>query len=89
MALGAQPSGLQSMFVRHGLILAGIGGILGLAAAAGMTRLMTSVLYGVRALDPATYGAVAALLLASAAIASYVPARRASRMDPSISLRCE
>ena len=89
MALGAQPSGLQSMFVRHGLFLAGVGGVLGLAAAAGMTRLMTSVLYGVRALDPATYGAVAALLLASAAVASYVPARRATAINPVEALRIE
>ena len=62
-ALGAQPAGLLGMFVRHGLWLAGIGAALGLVAAAGLTRLMSSLLFGVTALDPVTYTAVSALLI--------------------------
>ena len=89
MALGAQPAGLRQMFVRHGLLLAGIGAILGLAAAAGLTRLMSSLLFGVTALDPLTYAGVAAVLIAAAALASYVPARRATRVDPLDALRAE
>jgi len=56
MALGAQPEGLQQMFVRQGLRLAGIGTALGLAAAIGLTRLMSSLLFGITALDPLTQG---------------------------------
>ena len=66
MALGAQPAGLLRMFVRHGLWLAGVGAALGLVAAAGLTRLMSSLLFGVTALDPVTYAAVSALLIAAA-----------------------
>ncbi len=89
VALGAQAAGLQGMFVRQALVLAGVGAALGLAAAAGLTRLMSSLLYGVNALDPVTYAAVAAVLLAAAALASYLPARRATRIDPAEALRAE
>jgi ABC-type antimicrobial peptide transport system permease subunit len=89
MALGAEPGGLQQMFVRHGLLLAGIGALLGLAAAAGLTRLMSSLLFGVKALDPLTYAGVAALLIAAAALASFFPARRATAVDPIEALRAE
>ena len=89
MALGAEPRGLQQMFVRHGLLLAGIGAALGLAAAAGLTRLMSSLLFGVKALDPLTYAGVAALLITAAALASYLPARRATAVDPIDALRAE
>jgi predicted permease len=89
MALGAPAAGLQRMFVRHGLILAGVGAGLGLAAAAGLTRLVGSLLFGVRALDPMTYAAVAVLLIAAAALASYLPARRATAVDPMEALRIE
>jgi ABC-type antimicrobial peptide transport system permease subunit len=77
------------MFLRHGLLLAGIGAAAGLAAAAGLTRLMASLLFGVAALDPVTYAGVAALLISAAALASYVPARRATRVDPVDALRAE
>jgi predicted permease len=87
MALGAGPSGLRTMFVRHGMLLAGIGAVLGLAAAAGVTRLMTSLLFGITALDPTTYLVVAMVLISSAALASYVPARRATAVDPVQALR--
>jgi ABC-type antimicrobial peptide transport system permease subunit len=89
MALGAQSSGLRQMFVRQGLLLAGIGAVIGSGAAAGLTRLMSSLLFGVAALDPLTYAGVAAILIAAAALASYVPARRATRVDPLDALRAE
>jgi len=89
MALGAQPAGLQRMFLGYGLILASIGAAIGLAAAAGVTRLMKSLLFGVTALDPITYAAVAIVLIAAAALASYVPARRATTVDPVEALRTE
>ncbi len=72
-ALGAQPAGLLGMFVRHGLWLAGIGAALGLVAAAGLTRLMSSLLFGVTALDPVTYAVVSALLIVAGVLASYLP----------------
>jgi putative ABC transport system permease protein len=89
MALGAQSTGLRQMFVRHGLVLAGIGAIIGLGAAAGLTRLMSTLLFGVKPLDPLTYAGVAALLIAAAALASYLPARRATAVNPVEALRAE
>jgi putative ABC transport system permease protein len=89
IALGAQPAGLQRMFVRHGMLLAGIGAALGLAAASGATRLMTTLLFGITALDPLTYAAVFLILIGAAALASYVPARRATAVDPVEALRAE
>jgi hypothetical protein len=88
-ALGAQPAGLLGMFVRHGPWLAGIGAGLGLVAAAGLTRLMSSLLFGVTARDPVTYTAVSALLITAAVLASYLPARRAIAVDPVQALRAE
>src|SRR5262249_13552705 len=78
MALGAAPQGVQGMFVRHGLLLSGIGAGVGLVAAIGLTRLMKSLLFGVTALDPVTFAAVSATLIIVAALASYLPARRAT-----------
>jgi predicted permease len=88
-ALGAQPARLLVMFVRHGLALAGAGAVLGLVAAFGLTRLMSSLLFGVTALDPLTYAAVSALLVAAAVLASYLPARRAIAIDPAQALQAE
>jgi len=88
-ALGAQRAELLSAFVRHGLLLAGIGASLGLVAAAGLTRLMSSLLFGVTALDLVTYTAVSVLLIASSALATYLPARRAVSADPIQALRAE
>jgi predicted permease len=88
-ALGAQPAELLRMFVGHGLLLAGIGAALGLPAAAALTRLMSSLLFGVSPLDPATYAAVSALLILAAMLASYLPARRAIAIDPVQALRAE
>jgi putative ABC transport system permease protein len=77
------------MFVRDGLQLAGIGALLGLAAAWGTTRLMASMLFGTAALDLAAYLAAAAVLIAAAALASLLPARRATAVDPARALRME
>lgn len=89
IALGAQPAVLSRTFVRQGLLLAGVGAALGLASAAGLTRLMSSLLFGVTPLDPLTYAAVSALLIGAAALASYFPARRATVIDPVQALRAE
>jgi ABC-type antimicrobial peptide transport system permease subunit len=88
-ALGAQPAGLLGMFVRHGLWLCGIGAVLGLGAAAGLTHLMSSLLFGVTALDPLTYTAVLGLLIVAGVLASYLPARRAIAVDLVQALRAE
>jgi putative ABC transport system permease protein len=89
MALGAQPGGLQGMFVRQGLLLAAVGAVLGLVGAAGLTRLMSSLLFKTAALDPVTYAVVSAVLILAAALASYFPARRATAVDPVEALRTE
>lgn len=70
------------MFVRHGLALAGVGIVVGLAAAATLTRLMSTLLFGLTPLDPVTYVAVAVVLTTATVLASYVPARRAASVDP-------
>jgi predicted permease len=89
LALGARPGQLKRMFVGNGLILAGTGVVIGLVAAAGLTRLMKSLLFGISTLDPAIYIAMPVVLVAAAILASYLPARRASRIDPSEALRLE
>ena len=89
MALGADRRNVRRMVLRQGVILAGIGVVIGLVAAVGLTRFMSSLLYGVEATDPVTFAAVAALLTAVALVASYLPAVRASRTDPLVALRCE
>ncbi|MGO8817359.1 MAG: ABC transporter permease [Terriglobia bacterium] len=89
MALGARDTELTGMFVRHALGLAGIGVACGLAAAPALTRLMSSLLFGVKSVDLATYAAVSLGLIATAALASYLPARRAAGVNPVESLRAE
>jgi putative ABC transport system permease protein len=89
MALGAGPQDVRSMVVKQGMRLALIGVFLGVAAALALTRLMASLLYGVKPWDPAAIVSVAVLLSAVALLATYVPARRASRVDPMIALRYE
>jgi putative ABC transport system permease protein len=87
MALGAASADVRRMFVRHGLALTAIGLVCGLAAAAGLTRVMAALLFGVNPIDPATYVAVALSLGGTAVLASYLPARRAARVDPAGALR--
>lgn len=89
IALGAQPGGLRNMVMLQGMRLAIIGVIIGLAAAFGLTRLMATLLYGVQANDPFVFGGVALLLSTVALLASYLPARRATRIDPIVALRYE
>lgn len=89
MAVGAQQPELTKMFVQHGLVLAGVGVVLGLAVAAASARLMSALLFGVHAVDPLTYGLVALGLVMSAMLASYIPARRVSSVDPVEALRAE
>jgi predicted permease len=89
MALGAQPGDVSRLFLRQGLVLTGIGAVLGIAAALALTRLMSALLFGVGPMDPATYGAVSGGLVVTALLASYLPARRASRVDPVVALRSD
>lgn len=89
LALGAQLGELQRMFVRHGVALALLGIAVGLGAAAGLTRLMKSLLFGISPLDPLTYAAVPVVLLVAAMLASYLPARRAAAVDPVEALKAE
>ncbi len=89
MALGARQAELKAMFVRHGLLLAGIGTGCGLIAAGALVRVLSGLLFGVQPMDPTTYGTVTVGLLAAAMLASYIPARRATRVDPVEALRSE
>ena len=88
-ALGARQGELKRMFVRHALVLTGIGVVIGLSAAAGLTRLMSTLLYGITPLDPLTYVAVPLLLLTATVLASYVPAWRAASIDPVEALKAD
>lgn len=89
MALGARPLDVLKLVVRQGMMLVLIGVIVGLAGALALTRVMSSLLFGVTERDPITFVAVAALLIVVAFIACFVPAHRATRIDPLIALRCE
>jgi ABC-type antimicrobial peptide transport system permease subunit len=77
------------MFVRSGLLWGGIGAAAGLAVAVPLAHLMSALLFEVKPIDPATYAVVAAGLLAAAALASYLPARRVTRINPVEALRAE
>jgi predicted permease len=89
LALGATPRAILLLIVRHGMTVAGAGVAVGMAGAFVVTRFMRNLLFGVGAADPATFLMVPMLLLLVALAASYLPARRASRIDPMDSLRCE
>lgn len=89
LALGAPLNEVTGMFVRHGLVLSGIGAACGLVAAFALTRLMKSLLFDVSPADPLTYVAVSAVLILAAMLASYLPARRATTVDPAEALRAE
>jgi predicted permease len=88
-ALGAPDAALQRGFLKQALVLTSSGAVLGAASAAASSQALRSQLYGVSPLDPLTYAAVAAALLAAAAVASYVPARRAAAVDPMQVLRAD
>jgi ABC-type antimicrobial peptide transport system permease subunit len=81
-ALGAQPRHLKRMFLLHGLALSGVGALVGLVAAVALGRLMSSLLFGIGPMDPAAYVAAVGVIISAAALASYVPARRAATIDP-------
>jgi ABC-type antimicrobial peptide transport system permease subunit len=89
LALGARQRDLERMFVRHGLALAAAGVATGLVAAAGLTRLMSTLLYGITPLDPLTYSAVPVVLGVVTVLASYLPARQVVAIEPVEALRSE
>jgi ABC-type antimicrobial peptide transport system permease subunit len=89
MALGAKKSELVWMFVRSALVLTGVGMAIGLGAAAALMRLMRTLLFGISPLDPVTFIVVPVALIAAAALASYLPARRTTAVDPVEALRAE
>jgi putative ABC transport system permease protein len=87
LALGARQQDVRNMVVRQGVLLAVAGVVLGLLAAFGLARLVANLLFGVTANDPMTFTIIPILLLAVAFVATYLPARRASRVDPVEALR--
>jgi putative ABC transport system permease protein len=89
VALGAQAGSVRRMFVAHGLVLGGDGVAIGIAVAAGLMRLMSTMLFDVSPADPLTYGLVSLALIAAATLASYIPAARAMAVDPMHVLRAE
>ena len=89
MALGAQPHDVLRLVIGHGAKMALIGSVIDIAGALVLTRLMANQFFGVSAHDPLTFAGVATLLLTVAVAACYIPARRATRVDPMIALRCE
>jgi ABC-type antimicrobial peptide transport system permease subunit len=89
MALGAQLSDVQKLILKQGMFLAAIGSLGGLVIALGGARMMKSLLYGVSTSDPVTFACVGLLLVSIAFVACWIPARRASRVEPMIALRSE
>ena len=89
IAVGAQPGMVKRLFVRQGLILTLAGGAIGLASAMGLSRWISSLLFGVTPLDPITYALSGSIVLVAALTASYIPARRAASVDPMEALRGE
>jgi putative ABC transport system permease protein len=89
IALGAKGSDVLGLVVRQGLTLAALGVVVGLVGAFGVTRVIQSLLYNVTATDPVSFGGVAIFLALIAALASYLPARRATNVDPIVALRNE
>ena len=89
IALGAEPKRVVVLILRQGLVLTLIGIVIGLAGAFALTRLMSGLLFDIRATDPLTFGAIVLLLGLVSLVACYIPARRATRVDPLAALRYE
>jgi len=89
MALGAQPRQVVGLVLKQGMLLAGVGAIVGILVALPVARMAAGLLYGVSASDPLTYAGITVLLLGVALLACYLPARRATRIDPLVALRVE
>jgi len=89
MALGAQPRQVLRLVLRQGMLLALIGAAVGILVALPVARLASGLLYGVSATDPITYAAITLLLMGVALLACYLPARRATRIDPLVALRVD
>ncbi len=89
MAIGAGSSTIVGMVLKQGMTLAAIGLVIGIAASAALSRLITGLLFGITATDPIVFGSVSLILAAVALIACYLPARRATRIDPLVALRIE
>ncbi|MBI1873262.1 MAG: FtsX-like permease family protein [Acidobacteria bacterium] len=89
IALGAQGSDVRGLVLGESLVVTGLGIVLGLVGAAGLTRYLDKMLFGLTPLDPATFVAVSLMFAAVATLAAYVPARRATNVDPLVALRWE
>jgi len=88
-ALGAEPKELERMFLLHGLVLSGTGAAVGLVAAVASGRVMSSLLFGIGAMDPVAYLAALGVTVVAASLASYIPARRAATIDPMVTMKVE
>src|SRR5262249_40448870 len=89
MALGAQTGDVLKMVIKRGMTLTLAGGAVGLVASLALTKLMGTPLFGARATHPLTFSLIASLLIAVAMLACYIPARRATKVDPMLALRCD
>jgi ABC-type antimicrobial peptide transport system permease subunit len=89
MALGAGTLDVLKLMIGEGMLLTLVGLAIGMAAALGLTRFLSDLLYGVSVMDPLTFGVIALLLIGVALLACWLPARRATKVDPMVALRCE